>query len=68
MRRAMSKVKFKADRDRVEAYSMMFDLKLTPEEIDTMGEQLPGVLAGIEDLWDVDVAGTEMSVIFPVDR
>lgn len=64
----MSKVEFKADRDGVEAYSKMFDLKLAPEEVDTMGEQLPGVLAGIEDLWEVDVAGTEMSVIFPVDR
>lgn len=64
----MSKVKFDADREKVEAYSKMFDLKLTPDEVDTMAEQLPGVLAGIEDLWDVDVAGTEMSVIFPVDR
>lgn len=64
----MSRVKFDADREKVEAYSKMFDLKLTPDEVDTMAEQLPGVLAGIEDLWDVDVAGTEMSVIFPVDR
>lgn len=64
----MSKVKFKADRDKVEAYSRMFDLRLAPDEVDTMAEQLPGVLAGIEELWDVDVAGTEMSVIFPVDR
>ena len=64
----MSKVKFEANRDRVEAYSKMFDLRLTPEEVETMGEQLPGVLTGIEQLWDVDVAGTEMSVIFPVDR
>ncbi len=63
----MDKVRFEVNQDTIRSYSRLFDLRLSDTDIDDLSSQLPAVLEGISQLWDIDVTGAEMSVVFPVD-
>ena len=64
----MDRPSFRVTPEGIAAYSEMFGIKVSKDEVATVSTQLPGVLRDIEQLWDVDVSGHEMSVIFPIDR
>ena len=60
--------KFAITEDSVRRYAAMFDISLTDADAAILAAQLAGGFAGIAALWEVDVSGTEPSVILPVDR
>jgi Asp-tRNA(Asn)/Glu-tRNA(Gln) amidotransferase C subunit len=64
----MSRPSFSVTPEGVAAYSKMFGIEVSEDEMATISNQLPSVLREVEQLWDVDVSEHEMSVIFPIDR
>jgi hypothetical protein len=54
--------------ERLRAYADMFEIKVSDEEIARLAAQLPGGLAGLAALRDVDVDGIEPFTAFPIDR
>lgn len=64
----MNDVRFEINPETIRSYSRLFDMRLSGTDIDDLSSQLPAVLEGISQLWDIDVTGAEMAVVFPVDR
>ena len=64
----MTRPSFRVTPEGVAAYSKMFGIEASKDEMATINNQLPSLLHEVEQLWDVDVSGHEMSVIFPIDR
>ncbi|MBJ7600141.1 hypothetical protein [Candidatus Nephthysia bennettiae] len=64
----MNRPRLNVTPERVAAYAEMFGIEVSMDEFAAISNQLRGVLGDIDQLWDIDVSGHEMSVIFPVDR
>lgn len=54
--------------DRVRSYADMFGIPLRAGEAEAMAAALAGGLAGLEPFRELDLAGIEPFVVFPIDR